>query len=155
MRKQTLPTLRELALRICVINANNFASLGDLPYVLVKPILQACSATQLAVLEDQSHHFRDDTQDIWQRHVSERFRYQFEKGDDEEWRAVYERLKLDENQRLENASARLRAKNGKIKEEKLARQIVVIDPKVTPVSGDRKRKGFFTGTTSLFHSTNG
>ena len=134
-----LPTLRTLALRICTINANNFVSLGDLPFVLVEPILQACSATQLAVLEDQSPHLRQDTQEIWHRLVSERFRRQFDKEEGEDWRDVYERLKLEERERLESATARLRAKNGKLKEEKMAKQIVVIDPKRVPVSGGRKR----------------
>ena len=135
----SIPTLRTLALRLCIINANNFVSLGDLPFILVQPILQACSATQLALLEDQSPHLRQDTQDIWHRLVSERFRVQFEIEENEDWRDVYERLKFDENERLKNATARLRAKNGKIMEEKMAKQIVIIDPKRTPVAGSRKR----------------
>jgi elongin-A len=142
-RNPFIPTLRTLALRLCIINANNFISLGDLPYVIVQPILQACSATQLARLEDQSPHFRGDTQEIWKRLVTERFRQNVEKDEDEDWRAVYERLKLDESERLKSATARLRAKAGKIKEEKLARQIVVIDPKKTPISPSRKRTNAF------------
>jgi RNA polymerase II transcription factor SIII (Elongin) subunit A len=132
-RNPFIPSLRDLALRLCVANANNFMSLGDLPFVLVKPILQACSATQLALLEDQSPQFKQDTQEFWQRHVSERFRFQVEKADDEDWREVYERLKEDESERLRHATARLRAKNGKIQQEKLAKQIIVIDPKKAPV----------------------
>ncbi len=144
-----LPTLRSLALRLCIINANNFVSLGDLPFILVQPILQACSATQLAHLEDQSPHLRPDTQEIWHRLVSERFKREFEKQDDEDWRDVYERLKLDESERLKSATARLRAKNGKIQEEKMAKQIVVIDPKKMSVSGDhRKRSNPFAGNSA-------
>lgn len=158
-RNTVVPTLRSLALHICVINANNFSSLGDLPFILVQPILQACSATQLASLEDQSPHLAQDTQDIWYRLVKERFRLQFEKSENENWRDVYERLKSEESERLESATARLRAKNGKIKEEKMAKQIVIIDPKKTRVYGDRKRPSPFGSTpfSSNFladHSTN-
>src|SRR5262245_34676780 len=103
-----IPTLRACALRVCIANANNFDSLGDLPSVLVKPILHACSSAQLALLEDKSPHLRDDTQDIWQRHVAERFRVAYQKRGDEDWRGLYERLKSEEDERLEQATARLR-----------------------------------------------
>lgn len=138
-RNPRIPTLRALALRLCVMNANNFVSLGDLPCLLVKPILQACSATNLAHLEDQSPHLREDTEDLWQRHVAERFKQVYQKHEDEDWRGLYDRLKFQQSERLREATARLRAKNGKLKEEKLAKQIIVIDPKKTPVKGERKR----------------
>lgn len=145
-----VPTLRSLALRICIKNANNFVSLGDLAFTLVQPILQECSATQLARLEDQSPHLRPDTQEIWLQLVSGRFSGYSEKRDDEDWRDVYQRLKLDEIERLKNATARLRAKNGKIREEKMAKQIVVIDPKKIPVSGNhRKRSNPFAGNPAF------
>ena len=146
----SLPTLRTLALRLCIVNANNFESFGDLPFILVQPILEACTATRLAYLEDQSPHLRPDTQEIWRRLVSERFKTQFERRDGEDWRDVYQRLKLDESERLENAAARLRAKSGKLQEEKMAKQIVVIDPKKMHVSGDhRKRSNPFAGNSAL------
>lgn len=144
MHKNTcLQSLRSLALRICIANANNISSLGDLPFSLVGPILQACSTTQLAFLEDQSPRLREDTQEIWNRHVLERFKREFDRTEDEDWRDVYMRLKEEENERLENATARLRAKNGKIKEEKLAKQIVVIDPRKVRVLGEQKRSNLF------------
>jgi RNA polymerase II transcription factor SIII (Elongin) subunit A len=145
-KNPSLPSLRTLALRLCVTNANSILSLGDLPFILVHPILQACSATQLALLEDQSPLLRQDTQEIWHRLVSERFRLDFDKREDEDWRDAYERLKLDEIERLKSATARLRAKNGKIKQEKMAKQIVVIDPKRMPVLVDRKRTNPFGST---------
>jgi elongin-A len=138
-RNPFIPSLRSLALRLCVLNANNFVSLGDLPFILVEPILQACSATQLARLEDQSPQLRSETEDLWCRHVNERFRVFFEKKPGEGWRDVYERLKEEEGERLRKATARLDAKNGRIEKEKLARQIVVIDPTKTPVIGLKKR----------------
>lgn len=144
-RNPFIPTLRTLALRLCVTHANSFASLGDLPFMLVNPILQACTATQLALLEDQSPHLRQDTQEIWHRHVSERFKRHFEIEEGEDWRDVYERLKRDESERLKEATARLRAKNGRIKEEKLAKQIVVIDPKKAPITSRLKRPNPFVG----------
>lgn len=147
-RNPAIPTLRTLALRRCVLNANNFVSLGDLPYILVQPILQACSATHLAQLEDASPDLREDTQDLWEKHVSEKFRASYTKRDDEDWRGLYERLKFEQSERLREATARLRAKNGKLKEEKLAKQIVVIDPKKVPVKGERKRQNPFGGMRS-------
>jgi len=50
---------------------------------------------------------------------------------------------MDESERLKMATARLRAKNGRIKEEKLAKQIVVIDPKKVPVTNRLKRANPF------------
>ena len=138
-RNPFIPSLRTLALRLCVLNANNFVSLGDLPCVLVEPILQACSSAQLARLEDQSPQLRLETDEMWQRHVRDRFRVPFEKRSGEDWRGVYERLKLEEGERLQKATARLTAKNGRIEKEKLAKQIVVIDPNKTPVVGLKKR----------------
>ena len=137
-RNPFIPKLRTLALRTCIMHANNYVSLGDLPYVLVKPILQACTPTRLALLEDESPHLRPDTQDLWQHHVSQKFHFQVEKREDEDWRDVYERLKSDEQARLEKATARLRAQNGKIRDEKMAKRIVVIDPRKTAVIGGKR-----------------
>ena len=150
-RNPFIPPLRKLALKICVINANNFISLGDLPYAVVKPILQACSASQLAHLEDQSTHLKNDTAELWQRLVTERFHPLFEKEKNESWREFYERLKLEEMHRLEDATARLRAKIGKIEKEKMAKRIIVIDPKKTPVSGGTKRNNPFGGISRVFN----
>ena len=71
--------------------------------------------------------------------MRDRFRVPFEKRSGEDWRGVYERLKLEEGERLQKATARLTAKNGRIEKEKLAKQIVVIDPNKTPVVGLKKR----------------
>jgi hypothetical protein len=100
----------------------------------------------LAQLEDESPHLREDTQDLWQRHVA-KLRVPYTKRDDEDYRDLYERLKFEESERFREATARLRAKNGKLKEEKLAKQIVIIDPKKTPVKGERKRLRPSGGTT--------
>ena len=148
-RNPFITSLRSSALRVCVLHANNYVSLGDLPYVLVQPILEACTPNRLALLEDQSPHLRADTQDLWKRHISQKFHVQVETREDEDWRDVYERLKLEESARLESATARLRAKNGKLKEEKMAKRIVVIDPKKTAVIGDRKRSHPFGSMSSV------
>src|SRR5579859_8000775 len=113
-RNPFIPTLRSLALRMCILHANSYVSLGDLPHTIVEPILQACTPTRLALLEDESPHLRADTQHLWEHHISAKFHFQVEKGTGEDWRDVYERLKSDESTRLEKATARLRAKNGKL-----------------------------------------
>ena len=148
-RNPFITSLRSSALRVCVLHANNYVSLGDLPYVLVQPILEACTPNRLALLEDQSPHLRADTQDLWKHHISQKFHVQVETREDEDWRDVYERLKLEESARLESATARLRAKNGKLKEEKMAKRIVVIDPKKTAVIGDRKRSHRFGSMSTV------
>jgi hypothetical protein len=137
----SIPTLRTLSLRLCVNYANNFISLGDLPFVLVQPILQRCSATQLAALEDHSPHLREDTQEIWARHVTERFKLGVVQRNGEDWRDLYERCILEEGERLKCATARLRQKNGMIEEAKLRKRIVVIDPKKTVVVGVKRGFG--------------
>jgi hypothetical protein len=145
-RNPFIPTLRSLSLRLCIQHANHYVSLGDLPYVLVEPILQACTPNRLALLEDESPHLRADTQDLWQHHVSQKFHFQVEKQDNEDWRDLHERLKLDESARLEKATARLRAKNGKIKEEKMAKRIVVIEPRKAALVGERRKSNPFSST---------
>jgi RNA polymerase II transcription factor SIII (Elongin) subunit A len=150
-----IQTLRESALRLCVANANSYTSMGDLAYSLVKPILQVCSATQLAALEDGSPHLREDTDELWQRHVAEKFRLSgCAKEEGETWRDVYDRLKEEHSKRLEKASQRLRDKNGKLKEEKMAKRIIVLNPKSTPVDRGAKRKGVFGGTRMRLERNN-
>jgi len=58
--------------------------------MLVNPILRARHPLQLAILEDQSPHLRPDTQDIPARHVSERFKGDFEIENDADWRDMSE-----------------------------------------------------------------
>jgi elongin-A len=142
MPNPSLPSLRSCALRICVLNANNFDSLGDLPVLLVQPILSACSPVQLAHLEDQSPHLRDETHEIWKRHVWERFKVREGRQEGEDWRGMYERLRGEERSRLEDATRRLREKNGRLRDERLAKRIIVIDPNKTVVKGERKRPAF-------------
>jgi hypothetical protein len=67
-----------------------------------------------------------------------------EKQENEDWRDVYERLKLDESARLEKATARLRAKNGKLKEEKMAKRIIVIEPRKAALIGERRKSSPFS-----------
>jgi hypothetical protein len=141
-RNPFIPSLRTLALQLCVLNAHNFVSMGDLPVVLIEPILQACKPAQLARLEDESPHLRAETDSMWARHVRGRFQVAFEKKPGEGWRDVYERLKSEEGERLKIATARLAAKNGKIEKEKLAKQIVVIEP---PLVRHKKRSNPFGG----------
>jgi RNA polymerase II transcription factor SIII (Elongin) subunit A len=141
-RNPFIPSLRTLAMQLCVLNANNFVSMGDLPVLLIEPILQACLPAQLARLEDESPHLRAETDEMWARHVRERFRVAFEKNPAESWRDVFERLKLEEGERLKEATARLAAKNGRIEKEKQAKKIVVIEP---PPVRNKKRSNPFGG----------
>ena len=143
-----MKSLRELALTRCARNANSFESLGDLPFLLIEPILARASASQLAHLEDQSPHLRDDTSALWHRHVVEKFKSDtLSRVEDESWREVYFRLKREGEEKLESAGARLREKKARLDAEKYAKRIVQIDPDKTPVVGLRKRTGAWGSST--------
>ncbi|KAG9124743.1 hypothetical protein FRC07_010407 [Ceratobasidium sp. 392] len=89
-------------------------STGDIPFRVIRPVLEKCKAHKLTELEQASPHLKNDTQVIWKKKCLDDFidiRQSYENGSMEEprsWRKRY-LTALDERERkISDSASRLR-----------------------------------------------
>ncbi|KAK6348602.1 hypothetical protein TWF718_006390 [Orbilia javanica] len=62
-----IPSLFDLAKRVCIRNVNHIDDIGDLPYSVVKPILErVVSPRQLKTIEKNCPQLVPETNELWQ-----------------------------------------------------------------------------------------
>lgn len=57
--------LTEISIRKCIRHSTSIQSVGDLPYHMVKPILQRLPARQLDIVEQNSHNVMPYSDELW------------------------------------------------------------------------------------------
>ncbi|KAK6519373.1 hypothetical protein TWF281_003207 [Arthrobotrys megalospora] len=63
---QPIPTLFELAKRVCIRHVNGIDDVGDLPYSVIRPVLlRVESPDKLRGIEENSPHLTTDTAELW------------------------------------------------------------------------------------------
>ncbi|KAF8637363.1 hypothetical protein AX17_002862 [Amanita inopinata Kibby_2008] len=130
-----IPSLVALCQRVAGAHVDSITSLGtQLPFILVKPILERCSAEQLLQLEETSPHLQDDTHEIWMDlcirkypTVVERYLLGQEDGQDT-WKQRYFNIQEAEAKRLEELGSRLRSQRQEADERKREREVKLINP---------------------------
>ncbi|KAG8904252.1 hypothetical protein FRB99_002036 [Tulasnella sp. 403] len=126
-------------------------SLGTIPYDIVKPILEdkRCTPDILRKLELNSPHLKERDQEIWKRFFFEKYPEKLEPYSNGEfsvnsWRKLYTQYRLEEEEKLVQASARLRESKERGTAEKKGRQLQLTD-KLPPA----KRARFGEAKNSL------
>lgn len=69
---------------------------GGVPFYILKPVLEKCSANDLYRLEDYNPHFLEDSDYLWKNHCNKDFKTS-EREEMESWRELYWR-KFDERE---------------------------------------------------------
>ncbi|KAK9459825.1 RNA polymerase II transcription factor SIII subunit A-domain-containing protein [Lipomyces oligophaga] len=147
-----IETLFQTCLKICVENANRISDIGDIPYELVRPILQRMGPAQLREIERQSPQLVPSTGEIWDAHIKHTFT-----KEEIEWaekRANSDRVRRKlAGRNLENkyfllvearkkremqTSAAVKAQYEEIEREKAKHRIVALDVLVDP---EARRRG--------------
>ncbi|KAG8934590.1 hypothetical protein FRC02_009670 [Tulasnella sp. 418] len=190
----SVPSLMNCCLRVISANINAIESLGDMPYALVKPILEdkRCTAEILRKIEINSpvstetvtklikglalpiqlinlshlwisspryaswpsiffiQHLRKDDQEIWRKHCFDEYsecREKHARGELDHvnsWRKFYMQCRLDREEKLNQATSRMREKRERDDAERKGRQLIVTDKLPPP---KRAKWGAWGGPT--------
>ncbi|OLL23236.1 Elongin-A [Neolecta irregularis DAH-3] len=133
-------SLKALAMRKLLKCKNEITDLGDCEFHLVKLILETLSAERLAILEKRSPHLKQETGDLWEKHVRNDFKIHIIKEetrfsrnqpsifDDEspQWRLLYKKWHREQSTKLERASQKLREAQQSIDSRKAERSAKVL-----------------------------
>ncbi|KDQ07067.1 hypothetical protein BOTBODRAFT_149386 [Botryobasidium botryosum FD-172 SS1] len=142
-------SLSQLCLRVISTNINDYQSLGDLPYRLVKPILEKCTPEALLQFEKASPHLKAEDQEIWEDLCYKHFGDVRRAPDGSElaapksWRKHFVVCREQEAIRVEVAGARLREKYQRLEASKRDRQLIFTD-NVPPMKRQKMSGGGFT-----------
>ncbi|KAG8717272.1 hypothetical protein FRC09_014521 [Ceratobasidium sp. 395] len=106
--------LQDYCHRVILANIESVTSTGDIPFRVIRPVLEKCKYHKLIQLEQASPHLKIDTQVIWKKKCLDDFadiRQSYENGSMEEpgsWRKRY-LTALDERERkISDSASRLR-----------------------------------------------
>ncbi|XP_055343568.1 transcription elongation factor B polypeptide 3-like [Paramacrobiotus metropolitanus] len=129
-----VPKLVDLCIRVLMDHIDEIEEMGPVPYHVIKPVLEACTAPQLRTLEHHNPHLVEDADELWIKHCEKDFRAAELDDEDECWRDLYAR-KLNERE------SKLQELRTKIKANTEARAAPVRQTKVAVLDGSLLRKG--------------
>ncbi|KAG8743892.1 hypothetical protein FRC10_011182 [Ceratobasidium sp. 414] len=109
-----VPRLQDYCHRVILANIESVSSTGDIPFRVIRPVLEKCKALKLSQLEQESPHLKNDTQVIWKKKCLDEFidiRQSYEHGSMEEprsWRKRYFTALDEREQKISDSASRLR-----------------------------------------------
>ncbi|KFM73141.1 Transcription elongation factor B polypeptide 3, partial [Stegodyphus mimosarum] len=128
--KQEVPSLFDICTRILIDNIDAIEYMGEVPYFLVKPILERCNPMQLYTIEHYNPYLLEDTHDLWEVHCRRDYRTE-EPQENETWRDLYWRCCEEREIRLKSVTANISAsmsKSNPVRQVKLAYVDSVVKP---------------------------
>uniref|UniRef100_A0A1I8NFB3 TFIIS N-terminal domain-containing protein n=1 Tax=Musca domestica TaxID=7370 RepID=A0A1I8NFB3_MUSDO len=94
-----VPTLFDMCIRILQKNIDALEYTGGVPFEVLRPVLERATPQQLFVFEDYNPYLMEDSDVLWQVHVSRNYRNQ-KRLENESWREMFMRCQEDEERRL-------------------------------------------------------
>ncbi|XP_075147829.1 transcription elongation factor elongin A [Haematobia irritans] len=94
-----VPTLFDMCIRILQKNIDALEYTGGVPFEVLRPVLERATPDQLYVFEDYNPYLMEDSDVLWQIHVSRKFRSQ-KRLENESWREMFLRCQEEEDRRL-------------------------------------------------------
>jgi transcription elongation factor B polypeptide 3 len=108
-------SLFDMSMKILIDNIDAIEEVGGVPYLILEPLLQKCTATQLLRLEEFNPHFLEDSDVLWEKHCQRDFRG-FQRQSHQTWRQLYLSKLSEREQRLKNITASIRKREEARKE---------------------------------------
>jgi len=131
IKRTTVPSLLDLALRVIIRNLDSLGEIGDIPQNIKNRILEHARPDQLKRIEDCNIYKNLNTEHIWKSFcIKARIITADDELEDESmtWRDFYEQYQDTEKAKLKEIGTRLKKGFIKEKQEKQSKQIVVITP---------------------------
>ncbi|GIY74977.1 elongin-A [Caerostris extrusa] len=153
-----VPTLFECCTQVLIENIDAIEYLGDVPYFLLKPVLERCTPNQLYDIENFNHqnsqinlnyflmYLIDETCDLWEAHCKKDFRTQ-QLQENETWRDLYLRAHEERETKLKNLTQNICASMSKYKPARKV-QLAYVNSVVKPPR-DVARKQAKNGTAHV------
>ncbi|CAI9728828.1 transcription elongation factor B polypeptide 3-like [Octopus vulgaris] len=140
-----LPTLFTACIQVLIENIDSLEYVGGIPFLILQPVLERCTVSQLYTLEDYNPHFLEDSDKLWKIHCQRDFRG-YEPDEMESWREMYLR-KFDEREaKLKVVKASISASMSKVTPERTVKMAFVEAPAKPPRDVRRKQLKHGTGT---------
>ncbi|XP_064597407.1 elongin-A-like isoform X2 [Liolophura sinensis] len=146
-------SLYELCMRVLMDNIDGLDYVGGVPYYILKPVLEKCSAEQLYRLEDYNPQFLGETDELWVILCNRDFRGA--KPDEmESWRELYLRRYDEREAKLQKLKANIAASEEARKAPVRLTKLAYVDTVAKPPR-DVRRKQMKYGTATVDMSPSG
>ncbi|KAJ1309558.1 hypothetical protein OPQ81_006331 [Rhizoctonia solani] len=136
-----VPRLQEYCCKVILINIDSVPSTGNIPFRVIRPVLERCKAEKLEQLEQASPHLENDTQVIWKKRCLDEFleiRQANENGtmlEPESWREQYFESLAERERKITDSASRLRGMYQKEEAGKRGRQTMFTSKAPPPKRG--------------------
>ncbi|KAI1722934.1 RNA polymerase II transcription factor SIII (Elongin) subunit A domain-containing protein [Ditylenchus destructor] len=147
--KGPVPSLYDTCMKVCMNNIDAIEETGDIPFDILRPVLEKCSYTQLARIESKNKYFEEDSDYLWERHCQKVFP-NADAGDDEDetWKERFMRLTHERDQKLKNLSQRITSNARDLAQPQ--RQTMLSDPIAPRYARQRQiRNGIMVSSASV------
>ncbi|CEL51613.1 Elongin-A OS=Schizosaccharomyces pombe (strain 972 / ATCC 24843) GN=pof4 PE=1 SV=3 [Rhizoctonia solani AG-1 IB] len=137
----TVPRLQEYCCKVILNNIESVPSTGDIPFRVIRPVLERCKAEKLEQLELAAPHLVNDTQVIWRKRCLDEFlelRQANENGnmlEPESWREQYFEALAERERKITDSASRLRGMYQKEEAGKRGRQTMYTTKAPPPKRG--------------------
>ena len=98
-RANQIPTLKVMCFKMLTYNLDSIECVGDVPFEVLRPVLEKANAEQLAKIEFYNPHLLENSDILWKTLCQRKYRSQ-QPVEMESWREMYERCKNEEEGRL-------------------------------------------------------
>ncbi|XP_033726671.1 transcription elongation factor B polypeptide 3-like [Pecten maximus] len=130
--------LFDMCMTVLCNNIDSLEFVGGVPFDILKPVLEKCTAAQLYRLEDFNPHFLEDTDPLWMSHCHKEFRLS-KPEEMETWREHYLRKFDEREEKLKKISANITASMAKKVPERTT-QLAYIDSAAKPPRNVRRQQ---------------
>ncbi|KAK7074561.1 Elongin-A [Halocaridina rubra] len=106
---QSVPSLKQCCIKVMIDYIDAIEYTGNVPYDILKPVLDRASPQQLLNIEDFNPYLLEDTDEIWEVHCRREFRKE-QREDMESWRDLYIRCFDAREKKLKSLTENLQQK---------------------------------------------
>ena len=102
-----VPTLQSQCTQVLKENVDFIEEVGDIPYDILKPVLEMASDKTLMRIEDSNQHLMKDTGELWEKFVKKHF-YNKKREEMESPREMYERCTRERDLKFEKIKRKMK-----------------------------------------------
>ncbi|GMT05646.1 hypothetical protein PENTCL1PPCAC_27820 [Pristionchus entomophagus] len=124
-----VPRLFDCCIMVLQNHINDIDSFGDIPYHIVKPILEKCTWNQLMEIERKNPYLEEDSDELWEKLVSKHHPTK-PSSKHESWKEMFVRCENESSDRLRMLSERI-SKHGTAAHDKIRKVVPITDVKMT------------------------
>ncbi|XP_073815529.1 transcription elongation factor elongin A [Musca autumnalis] len=146
-----VPSLFDMCIRILQKNIDALEYTGGVPFEVLRPVLERATPQQLFIFEDYNPYLMEDSDVLWQVHVSRNYRTQ-KRLENESWREMFMRCQEDEERRLSFLKDSIKASQKIAAAPVRKTQLAFVDSMVKPPRNVQRKQEQY-GTQSKMVAT--